>query len=73
MLKTAYMAWHDILSNARTTRHTQIYGSSIENIFRACRLEIQSPLKATRPIPRHAVLLLFGLNPALHLTHIDAW
>ena len=73
MLKAAYMAWHDILSNARTTRHTRIYGSSIKNIFRACRVEIQSPLKATKPIPRHAVLLPFGLKPALQLAHIDAW
>ena len=30
-------------------------------------------LQGTRAIPRHAVLLLFSLKPALQLAHIDAW
>ena len=47
MHNTAYMAWHDIiyfqLHEPHTTHEYMVRASNIY-IFRACRLQIQSPL-----------------------------
>ena len=69
MHKAAYMAWHGMTyfqTHALHATHAYIYLELAGYKYKALS-------QATRPIPRHAVLLPFGLKPALQLTHIDAW